>query len=85
MFNKLKKMSSVIPLFMISIIFITESKLEDHLHHKCYDMIISMISLISLLFLVKHGKLSKFTTIILCSILFIILYIAKCKITGGPV
>jgi O-antigen ligase len=84
MFDKLKKISLVIPFFMISVILITETKIEDHLHHKCYDTIISLISLITLLCLVKHGKLSKFTAIILSSILFIMLYIAKCKITGPP-
>jgi len=85
MFDKLKHIAMLIPFFMFSVILISDSELESHLHEKCYDMFISLVTLVILLCFVKHGKLSKSLALMLASLLFVVLYCVKFKITENLV
>lgn len=69
----------IFPLFLLTIFVIAEADMHKEIHKQCYQASISLICLIILLCLVKHGKMSKWVAIGIVLLFFFFLVSIKRK------
>lgn len=65
--------SFIIPAFLIGLILVAEKDLHDHLKNQCSSTFISLICLIIILIMYRHYGISKWLSLLISFVIFLVL------------